>query len=197
MFGSELNSKAVRVFLAWVLPLLLSFPPLLWAQQVFDVGLSYEYLPSNRVRVGEIIDVRLVVTNYSTVPVEGALKVDNTYSDPDFLISDQFNAISAIGETCQLDFTCGNSCFQVGTIPVGESRFCSVKVRAIEKRQTPAKGRWIAATFGGGPDSNPANNIRMYELSIADTVQAPLSIASYLTIALLVLGLGMFAARRA
>jgi hypothetical protein len=186
-----------HAFRQLLLSSLFSFSPLLWAQQNIDVGLSFEYQPSNQVRVGEVIEVRFVVTNYSTVPVEGALKVDNTYIDPDIAIRDEFNAISAIGDTCQLDFTCGNSCFQVGTIPVGESRFCSVKLRAIRKVQTPDKSRWIAATFGSAPDSNPANNIGILEVSIAETVQAPLSIASYLTITLLVLGLGMFAARRA
>jgi hypothetical protein len=166
------------------------------AQQNIDVGLTIEYVPSSEVRVGEIVEIRTRVTNYSTVALSSGVLVDTSFIDPNFFIRDQFSTVNSIVESCAPDILCPR-CLRLGILQAGESRYCFYRLRAVARGQAPSRERFSAMFFTAGIDSNPDNNTQISAVSIiGETLQAPMSIVSYFTMALLVLGVGLFAARR-
>ena len=125
----------------------------------------------------------------------GILRINPLY--PPYLgpPRDEFETLSAISQSCPNVPECnrfGESCFEVGTIPAGESRSCIARVRAIRKREAPQRFQWVTYHFENQAiDSFVENNSTFTVLSIAE---APLSVPlspwakSLLILALMALG---------
>jgi hypothetical protein len=178
-----------------LLILLVSVSKFLWAQQISDTAITCEYVPGMPTPLGQVVEVRLRLSNNSDLPVSGGVFLDESYIDPNISVRDEFIATSAF--SCPQEPSC-SSCYIVGTIAPRSSGFCSSSLRATTRGLAPARFRALTFTYGNITDPNPSNNSVICELSISGgtTLQAPISLASYLMMAGLVLGIGVWAARR-
>lgn len=164
--------------------LLLSFQAFSQTQPQIDLQLTFEADPPMPWVVGQEGEIRLRVTNLSTTTSARARinpllnMFSPPYSGPP---RDEFqNAGISFAQNCPIDPECqrfGQLCFEVGTIPAGESRFCFSRIRAVRKRDVPFTSQYFVYHFENQAlDPDLTNNTVTGSFSIlADTISVPIS----------------------
>jgi len=178
----------------------ISFTPNAQAQDSVDLKLESIYDPPQPWPPGTFVRSTLRVSNLSaSLTVEPIIFFTRS---PDNLLptTDLFHFISGSTNCSNASFCeqFGNICFFLPAIEPGQSFDCTgATFRAIERRSRGSVQSRFVGIFEY-PDPDLSNNTVTDILRVAPFVtQVPVSTSSYLLAALLLLGVGMVAVRRA